>query len=29
MDLFQALTAIMMLAPAVKWWLRVIKEAEG
>ncbi len=29
MDLFQAVTAIAMLAPAFKWWIKVIKEAEG
>ena len=29
MDLIQVVTAITMMAPAFKWWLKVIKEAEG
>jgi len=29
MDIFQIVTAIVMMAPAVKWWLKVIKGSEG
>jgi len=26
---FQVVMAVMMMAPAFKWWLRVIKDARG